>query len=259
MLSGRVLPALPDSKHLNRALFGLIYEEDIYDVCCGLAPRLMRAFSWRIDPQMQKKNLIFVHVPRVAGTSISSALFGPRNTLHHSIRYYRTVNPRFYRNAQSFAVLRDPFARFASSYLFVRAGGTASCRLSALFVAETRHIASLDDYLDYLETRDVLALDFVMRPQSWFVCDLATSQPLVKNLFLLERDQAALGQFLRCYGVEQVPQLNPSRDVPLFLSARQKQRVENIYASDFLLVESLLRSRAREVWNLARIADIAAE
>ena len=128
------------------------------------------AFWWRIGVQMRRRNLIFVHVPRAAGTSISSALFGPRNTLHHSIRYYKTVHPRFYAAAESFAVLREPFDRFASSYVFVRAGGTKSCRLSDFFIAETAHVRSVDDYLCYLEERDVLATDFVMRPQSWFVC-----------------------------------------------------------------------------------------
>src|SRR4051812_44382026 len=116
--SGRITPAFPDSKHIHRALFGVVYEEDIYEKFCRMAPRLMRAFWWRIDPEMRRRNLIFVHVPRAAGTSISSVLFGARNTLHHTIRYYRTVHPRFYANAMSFAVLRDPFERFASAYAF---------------------------------------------------------------------------------------------------------------------------------------------
>src|ERR1700735_337615 len=95
-LTGRFPPAFPDAKHIHRALFGVAFEEDIYELFCRRMPRLMRAFWWRIDPEMHRRNLIFVHVPRAAGTSISSALFGPRNTLHHSIRYYKTVHPRFY-------------------------------------------------------------------------------------------------------------------------------------------------------------------
>jgi hypothetical protein len=137
MFSGRFVPAFPDSKRIHRALFGVVYEEDIYETFCRALPGVMRAFWWRIAVEMRHRNLIFVHVPRVAGTSISSALFGPRNTMHHSIRYYKTVHPRSYESAESFAVLRDPFARFASSYAFVRAGGTKSCRLSDFFIAET--------------------------------------------------------------------------------------------------------------------------
>ena len=119
-----------------------------------------------VEAQMRRRKLIFIHVPRAAGTSIAQALYGPRNTLHHSIRYYRTVAPRFFAEAESFALLRDPFDRFASSYAFVRAGGTADCRLSDAFRAQTAHLRSVDDYLCFLEQRDVLSQDFVMRPQS---------------------------------------------------------------------------------------------
>jgi hypothetical protein len=250
-------PAFPDSKVLHRALFGVAYEEDIYETFCRAVPRLMRAFWWRIERQMRHHNLIFVHVPRVAGTSIASSLFGPRNTLHHSIRYYKTVHPRFYEAAESFAVLRDPFDRFASSYAFVRAGGTKSCRLSDLFLAETAHIRNPDDYLDYLESRDVMAMDFVMRPQSWFVSDLRTGVPLVKKLFLLGEDKERLADFLRLYGVKALPRLNPSERIPLRFSSRQTRRIENLYTQDFELVETLRMARARE--NAARTLAIAAE
>ena len=118
-------PRFPDSKRIHRALFGAYYEEDIYDKYCGLMPRAMRMFHWRIEDAMRRRNLIFVHVPRVAGTSIAQALYGPRCTRHHSIRYYKTVAPRFWEKADSFAVLRDPFDRFASSYAFVRSAGGA--------------------------------------------------------------------------------------------------------------------------------------
>jgi hypothetical protein len=259
MFSGPFVPAFPDSKRIHRALFGVVYEEDIYETFCRAAPNVMRAFWWRVPAEMRRRNLIFVHVPRAAGTSISSALFGPRNTLHHSIRYYKTVHPRFYRDAESFAVLREPLERFASSYAFVRAGGTPSCRLSDFFVAETAHIRSVDDYLCFLEERDVLATDFVMRPQSWFVCDLETGAPLVRRLFLLNQDKARLALFLKQHGVTALPRLNASGRVPLCLSPRQKSRIEKLYLRDFELVEGLRDARAREAKDCARILAIAAE
>src|SRR5580692_4534108 len=86
----------PDSKRIHRALFGVYCEEDIYEIFCARFPKAMRAFAWRIEAEMRRRKLIFIHVPRVAGTSIARALYGPRNTLHHSIRYYRTVAPRFF-------------------------------------------------------------------------------------------------------------------------------------------------------------------
>lgn len=249
----------PDSKRIHRALFGAFYEEDIYDKFCGLAPRAMRLFHWRIDRAVRRRNLIFVHVPRVAGTSIAQALYGPRCTRHHSIRYFMTVAPRFFARAQSFAVLRDPFDRFVSSYAFVRCGGTRSCRLSDIFVRQTAGLKNVDDYLSFIEERDDLSLDFVMRPQSWFVCDLKTGMPLVRRLFLYGQDEDLLADFLKAQGVTELPWLNRSERPPILLSARQKNRVEKIYARDFTLVDALRSRHAREDWNITRIAGIAAE
>lgn len=225
-----------DPKRLHRALFGVYYEEDIYEKFCGLVPRAMRLFAWRVDEAMRQRNLIFIHVPRVAGTSIAQALYGRRCTRHYSIRYFRTLAPNFFDRADSFAILRDPFDRFVSSYAFVRSGGTESCRLSDVFVCATAGIRSVDDYLSFLEDRDTLSLDFVMRPQSWFVCDLKSGAPLVKRLFLYDADGAHLARYLKAHGVSCLPWLNNSMRLPLELSAKQKARIERLYVQDFALV-----------------------
>jgi hypothetical protein len=246
-----------DSKRIHHALFKVFYEEDIYERLCTSVPWAMGALRWRINPQIRRRKLIFIHVPRAAGTSIAQALYGPRNTQHHSIRYYRAMDPRLCATAECFAVLRDPFDRFASAYAFVRAGGTDSCRLSAVFGAQTADIRSVDDYLCFLEERDILSQDFVMRPQSWFVCDLATGAPLVKSLFLYGEDNERLDAFLRGHGVRELPRLNAMPRVPLFLSRRQKSRIETLYARDFALVAEL--KAVRQAADLAEVAAIAAE
>ena len=256
-LSQRLQLPLPDPKRINRALFGAWYEEDIYDRFCRAIPAAMRAFWWRVPSAMAARNLVFVHVPRAAGTSISRALYGEACTHHHSARYYRAVHPGLWARAQSFAVLRDPFDRFASAYAFVRAGGTPSCRLSDVFARQTAPVVTVDDYLDFLEGRDVLDLDFVMRPQSWFVCD--GDVPLVKNLFLYGEDDGALAAWLRPYGVAQLPWLNRSARVALFLTDVQRRRIARLYAADFALIESVRAQRAWARQDVFRTAAIAAE
>ena len=204
---------------------------------------------------MRARRLVFVHVPRVAGTSISHALHGSHCVHHHSIRFYWAVDPGLCSAGRSFALLRDPFDRFASAYFFVRAGGTRDCRLAQVFVEQTRHIRSVDDYLDFLEGKDALDLDFVMRPQSWFVCDLKTGAALVDDLFVFGQDNHALGRYLAAHGVGALPWLNRSERRPLVLTAVQRARIRELYAADFALIDSLRRARHGD----PRIAAIAAE
>jgi hypothetical protein len=246
-----------DPKRINRVLFGAWYEEDIYDRFCTALPAAMRAFWWRIPAAMRARNLIFVHVPRVAGTSIVRTLYGDGCIHHHSMRYYRAIDPGFAQEADSFALLRDPFDRFASAYTFVRAGGTPSSRLSDAFVRQTAGITTVDDYLSFLEARGPLDLDFVMRPQSWFVCDPVSGVPLVKDLFLLGEEAGALAAYLAPQKIGPLPWLNRAPRTALLLNARQRRRIERLYADDFALIDSL-RS-ARQAQDMIRSAAIAAE
>lgn len=249
-----------DSKRINRALFGAYYEEDIYDRACGALPLLARALWWRMPAAMRRRKLIFVHVPRAAGTSVVRALYGSGCIRHVSMRYYRAVHPRLAAQAQSFALLRDPIDRFLSAYNFVRRGGTPSCRLSDAFAAQTAHIASVDDYLSFLEGRRPLDLDFVMRPQSWFVCD-RDGAVLVKRLFLYGEDQVQLAAFLRAYGIDALPWLNRAERSEVHLTARQILRIKLLYAKDFALIEKVRATRSAfvglEPWSEA--FGIAAE
>lgn len=248
------LPRWPDPKRIHRALFGVYFEEDIFERAAQAAPWAMRALAWRLDEGARQRNLVFVHVPRAAGTSIAHALYGPRNTLHHSIRYFRALDPAFCARADSFAVLRDPVERFASAFAFVRAGGTSSCRMSDVFVRQTRALRTVDDYLSFLEGRDPWSLDFVMRPQAWFVTDLQTGAVLVKRLFQLGPDAMALAAFLQGHGVPSLPHLNAAPRLPLRLTPRQHDRVRRLYADDFALLAGLAAARRQDAERLARTA-----
>ncbi len=247
----------PDPKRINRAIFGAWYEEDIYDQFCTRFAVAMRLFRGRIPQAMRDRHLIFVHVPRVAGTSIVRTLYGEGCIHHHSMRYYAALDPGFAESAGSFALLRDPFDRFASAYAFVRAGGTPTSRLSGAFARQTERLKTVDDYLSFLEERGPLDLDFVMRPQNWFVTDLQTGAVLVKNLFLLGEDSAALSAYLAPHGIGRLPWLNRAARTHLLLTQSQRRRIERLYADDFALIDSVRRQKRTR--DAALCAAIAAE
>jgi hypothetical protein len=233
-----------DPKRIHRLLFGVYYQEDIFEQVSHFAPPVMPPLGRQVLKDARARKLIFLHVPRTGGTSISNSLYGKRCTQHYSAGCLKAIAPQFWAETESFAVVRDPFDRFASSYAFVRGGGTESCHLSDVFLEQTANICSVDDYLSFMEERETLHLDFVMRPQAWFVCDHESGLPLVRRLFLYGRDYAALLAYLKPFGIDSLPWLNRSVRIPLILSRRQRLRVEKIYAADFALLDLMSATRA---------------
>lgn len=67
---------------------------------------------------------IFVHVPKCAGVSVSSALFGSLAGGHRRIGTYRLVySRREFRNYFKFAFVRNPWDRLLSAFRFLKNGG----------------------------------------------------------------------------------------------------------------------------------------
>jgi hypothetical protein len=234
------------SKQIHKRLRGVYCQEDIFDFVCSRYPHLARLLCWKIDPEMRVKQLIFIHVPCAAEISVMRALFGDHRMAHRSAHFYRAVDPAFFAHAESFAILRDPYERFIFSYSFVRKAGIRGSDLNDVFCSLARDIRSVDEYLDFLEHRNVLSLDFVMRPQTWFVCDRVSGKPLPKRLFVLGRDNAALDAFLQARGSTGMPWLNGSLREPLDLSPVQRWRIKAIYEADFALVRHTQQQRMTE-------------
>ena len=69
-----------------------------------------------------KLRCIFLHIPRTGGTSIRKALGEidkPQEEKAHKIlSYYKEVNPKAYANYFKFAVVRNPFDKVLSSFIF---------------------------------------------------------------------------------------------------------------------------------------------
>jgi hypothetical protein len=225
------------ARRLRRHFFGAYYREDVCERFGATHSTWVRPLYWRMHRGIAARRVIFIHVPRVAGTSVALSLYGGVPVDHHSIRAWEALEPDFTRLTPSFALLRDPYAYFASSWRFVRNGGASEMALSDVFRKMTAHIDGVDAYLDFLEGKPPLDLDFVMRPQSWFVTDLTTGKPLVDHLFRLDRDAEAIADFIARHGGDPLPHRNRSIGEPLALTPAQRRRVESLFAADFTLMD----------------------
>ena len=70
-------------------------------------------------PYSDKHKLIFIHIPKNAGTAITNAL--EMNDIgHHSWKYYKNKYPEKWNTYTKIAVIRNPWDRVVSNYAYAR-------------------------------------------------------------------------------------------------------------------------------------------
>jgi hypothetical protein len=121
---------------LRRALRKTLKESDVFllkeSVFRNANPAAARYIAYvtgiEIPDDMKTKKILFIHVPRTGGTSISIGLYGHK-TDHHSAAYYRAVDHVFFAKCFKFAFVRNPWDRLVSAYHLLRRGHTDYVRV----------------------------------------------------------------------------------------------------------------------------------
>ena len=119
--------------------------------------------------------IVFIHVPKAAGTSFNEALYG-RFIGHPRASDIQRWAPRAVRALPSFSVTRNPWDRLVSAYRFARRGqGVGGSYRAGMWRPHRYRIAEFESFerfvKEWLAARDVSKLDGVFQPQWLFLCD----------------------------------------------------------------------------------------
>lgn len=122
-----------------------------------------------------RSGIVFIHIPKAAGTSMNNALYGRFMGHVRAADLQRWGSPSL-RALPSFAITRNPWDRLVSAYRFARRGAGVGGEIQAAVARpELYQGPEFDNFerfvTEWLSARDVRRLDYIFQPQSLFVCD----------------------------------------------------------------------------------------
>jgi len=206
--------------------------------------RLPEAFRRAVIVRRRSKlwlnaGILFIHVPKVAGTSINFALYGRFMGHVRATDIERWASPQL-KALPSFAVTRNPWDRLVSAYRFAKRGrGVGGAYQAGVFRPEQYRIPEFENFerfvTEWLAERDLEKLDRIFQPQTLFVCD-GSGKLLVDHVGPLE-DMSSTRRFLLRH-MGRVPPIEHSNssgrtvDYREFYSPRLVRIVGRLYADD---------------------------
>jgi hypothetical protein len=183
--------------------------------CYNLLPRALRmaALVKRREHIWIERGILFIHVPKAAGTSINQALYGRFMGHPRASDVERWGSARL-RTLPRLAVVRNPWDRLVSAYRFARRGSGIGGIVAGIRNPEQYCAPEFDSFerfvREWLAPRDIVTLDGVFQPQRLYVCD-RTGRPLVDHLGSLEDLRSTFSFIERTIGGRiQIPQSNRS-------------------------------------------------
>ena len=158
-------------------------------------------FDFRKARFVLQTGLLFVHIPKNAGTSISHVLYGSTPG-HHRARFFAQSRRLRNRSYTSFAVIRDPVDRCLSNFFYLRNGGSALVPMNYYWKWRLRHIETFPQFVDFISRNKhkINRMDPAIRTQSYFICDL-DGAPVVDRVFSMPEQWPQLRAFLADNGV----------------------------------------------------------
>jgi hypothetical protein len=128
----------------------------------------------RRSPLWLSARIVFVHVPKAAGTSINHALYG-RFMGHARACEIRKWGSAALNALPSFAVTRNPWDRLVSAYRFAKRGhGIGGAYQAAANSPDQYDRPEFESFplfvKEWLANKNVSKLDGIFQPQSLFVC-----------------------------------------------------------------------------------------
>ena len=183
-----------------------------------------------------ERRLIFIHIPKNAGTSIIKAMGVENIYMDKKIEEYKEHYGEYWDKYKKFTVVRDPIDRFISAYKFARMkesgwfSATGEEGLDKHVHYELCNEMDINEYVSYLYKNPTKFNRWII-PQFLLISN-ENDEIEIDYYVRFERLQEDLSKI----GIENIQKLNSSKiedDKVIQLSKKSKMRLYSIYEIDY--------------------------
>lgn len=203
----------------------------------GFLKRLKRRIKGKsyIRDYFDKNRCIFVHIPKVAGSSVKSVLFpGQLGPGHRLAMDYYLENPKKFQDYFVFCFVRNPYDRLVSAYFYLMEGG----KTSADRRFRDNHLLHYRDFADFVENglnKPEIAQWWHFRPQYLYLVNFE-GELIVDYIGRMENIDDDFDEICRRIGVSAtLPHANKSvrNDYSQYYTPHLQELAYRFYQKDF--------------------------
>lgn len=194
-------------------------------------------------PRYKKRKIIFIHIPKNAGSSITKSLYNS-GLSHTSALYYKLIDRQSFNEIESFALFRDPIDRFCSAfnYLKYKSEHATDICFRELHLQTTNTIS---DFIVLMQTNSAFKTKVLnyphFRTQSEFVCD-AQGRIIVNHIGHVSH----IREFIEKINLH----LNEDLDIGHRNKSAEEKKISEsealyiteLYPNDFIIEKKILKS-----------------
>jgi hypothetical protein len=188
-------------------------------------------------PFFHQDRVLFVHIPKTAGSSVGKCIFGTDIIGHYPWYFYENADPSCFKDYFKFSIVREPVARFISAWSYLARGGKGAMDTKAWYQLNPDNLEMADFLKKSKNCRKLLrSMHFV--PQTSFIFD-DFDQLQVDHLCKTETLEKDMDAIFRALGRTcQLTVLNQSNPTELSHESYRSvgQIIHELYERDYRLL-----------------------
>lgn len=188
----------------------------------------------------KKNDIIFVHIPKVAGTSITKELYGRRNGHLTAMEIKQELGETMYNIKFSFSITRNPYDRLVSSYFYAKQGGSKEGGVSNPEIYKDESFREFNTFVkEWLIYQNFEKIDVIFKPQYKFLYNgdncIVDYVDKLENLSQVRK--VLNSKFKKIFNFGHKNRSARSKNFMSYYDNETKELVNKLYEKDFILFD----------------------